>query len=65
MGDFFKELEKYRGTSLTRNNGNKLIFQRLPDKKRMSVMVYDSEKNIHYVVGYITDEEKLKEVFLA
>lgn len=65
MGDFFKELEKYRGTSLTRNDGNKLIFQRLPDKKRMSVMVYDSEKNIHHIVGYITDEEKLKEVFLA
>lgn len=37
----------------------------LPDKKRMSVMVYDSEKNIHHIVGYITDEEKLKEVFLA
>lgn len=37
----------------------------LPDKKRMSVMVYDSEKNIHYIVGYITDEGKLKEVSLA
>lgn len=65
MEDFFKELEKYKGISLTRNDGNKLIFQRLANKKRMNVIVYDAEKNINYIVGYITNEEKLKEVFLA
>lgn len=65
MSDFFKELEKYRGTSLTRYDGNKLIFQRFTNKKRMSVIVYDAEKNINYIVGYITNEEKLKDVFLA
>lgn len=65
MEDFLKELEQYKGVSLARNNGNKLIFQRLPDRKRMSVMVYDAERNIYYIVGHISNEEKLKEVFLA
>ena len=64
MNDFIKELNKFRGISLKRSDGNKLIFQRLSDRKRMSVMVYDSKENVNYIVGYITNEDKLKDVFL-
>lgn len=64
MNDFIEELNKFRGVSLTRGDGNKLVFQRLPDRKRMNVMVYDSKENICYIVGYITNEKKLKDVFL-
>lgn len=64
MNDFIEELNKFRGVSLTRGDGNKLVFQRLPDRKRMSVMVYDSKENVSYIVGYITNEKKLKDVFL-
>lgn len=64
MNDFIEELNKFRGVSLTRDDGNKLIFQRFANKKRMSVMVYDSKENVSYIVGYITNEKKLKDVFL-
>lgn len=64
MNDFIEELNKFRGVSLKRSDGNKLIFQRLPDRKRMSVMVYDTKENVYYVVGYITNEKKLKDAFL-
>ena len=64
MNDFIEELNKFRGVSLTRSDGNKIIFQRLPDRKRMSVMVYDSEENVSYIVGYITNEKKIKDIFL-
>lgn len=64
MNDFIEELNKFRGISLERKDGNKLIFQRLSDRKRMSVIVYDAEKNIYYIVGYITDEKKIRDIFL-
>ena len=60
MNDFIEELNKFRGVSLKRSDGNKIIFQRLSDRKRMSIMVYDSEENVSYIVGYITNEKKLK-----
>lgn len=64
MNNFIEELSKFKGVSLTRGDGNKLIFQRLPDRKRMSIMVYDSKENVYYIVGYITNEKKIKNVFL-
>lgn len=65
MLDFLKELEKYKGYSLKRYDGNRLIFQHLSRGKRMKVMVYEECTNTYYIVGYITNEEKLKEGFLV
>lgn len=64
MNDFIEELNKFKGVSLERRDGNKLVFQRLSDRKRMSLMVYDSKENVFYIVGYITNEKKLRDIFL-
>lgn len=64
MSNFIEELNQFRGIALTRGDGNKLIFQKLPNRKHMRVTVCDSKDNVSYIVGYITNEKKLKDIFL-
>lgn len=66
MEDFTKELEKYKVITLNKDGTeNHLAIIKLnPKNKRYKLLLYNKENNTHYVVGYITDIETLKEKFI-